>query len=272
MLISKLQQLGADRVGSTKLSGDELPSFYTFQTHFGSVSLHRTDSLRLIGFPDAVMPSVHAVIQQTWPKGVRSEGLYGGSYEFRMHGSPWYGQGREGAAARRLMRNLLATLYSLGWVMTFSTDLCKKTEDKDSLIFRHQSPPPPPCEWISVSFSKWDAIRLYDAPAELITALAQDLAPVLSKPTAFQHSPGVAEFRCVGTPWFANGKATMMSRQIALQMVMTLEQHGFSVYASIDQKLNFDHLQRGQPTFSETDTWHVCRPIDWRPGMPIFHK
>ena len=271
-MFSKLRQLGANHTSSTKQEGDALPGFYTFQSHFGSVSLHRSDSLRLIGFPDEVLPSVRGVIQQSWPKGVRSEGLYGGSYEFRMHGYPWFGKGLEGVAARRLIRNLLAMLCSLGWVMTISMDVSKKTEDKDSMIFRHQSPPPPQCEWISVSFSSWDKIRLYDAPSELITALTQDLRPVLSPATAFQHSPGVAELRCVGAPWFANGKATMMSRQIALQIVMTFEQHGFSVYASIDQKLNIDNRRQGHPTFSETDTWHACRPVDWRPGRPVFHK
>ncbi|WFD19832.1 hypothetical protein MCAP1_002072 [Malassezia caprae] len=271
-MFAKLRKLGVDSGSSSKSDGDELPGFYTFQSHFGSMSLHNTDCLRLIGFPDAVLPSVRKVIQQSWPGGVRSEKLYGGSYEFRMHGYPWYGKGNEGIAARRMMRNLLATLCSLGWVMTISTDLSKKTEDKDSLIFRHQSPPPPACEWMSVSFSNWGTIRLYDAPNELITSLARDLAPVLSSKTAYQHSPGVAELRCVGTPWYAHGKATMMSRQIALQMVMTLEQHGFTVYASIDQKLNVDDRRQGHFTFSETDTWHVCRTVDWRPGMPVFHK
>ncbi|WFD27663.1 hypothetical protein MNAN1_002664 [Malassezia nana] len=269
-MIEKLLPQGLTRSSSDKAEENALPSFYSFRSHFGSISMHQSDMLRLIGFPDEVLTPVRNVIQQSWPYGVRSERMYGGSYEFRMHGYPWNCQGYEAVAARRLVRNLLATLCSLGWVMTFSVDLSKKMEDKDSMIFRYQSPPPPTCEWMSVSFSQWHCIRLYDAPSDLVKALAQDLAPVLRSPTAYQHSPGVAELRCIGTPWYANGRATMTSRQIALQMVMTLEQHGFSVYASIDQKLNINYSNRYNHT--ETDTWHVCRPVDWRPGMPVFHK
>ncbi len=40
--------------------------------------------------------------------------------------------------------------------------------DKDSCLFRHQHPAPPPCAWMSISFNRGDRLRLIGAPQEII--------------------------------------------------------------------------------------------------------
>ena len=239
---------------------------YTFQSRMGSLSLHEADRIRFIGFPDDITNSARATIAHSWPRGISWERFYAGSYEFKLHGRPWDGKAESGIFARRLVRNLLASLYSAGWVMIFSTDVSKKARDKDTFIFRHQSPPPPPAEWISIAFSNYNKIRLIDAPPDLAWALDRSISVARAPRPMYEYSPGVAELLLNSFYWLAQGSTTMHARQLLLQLVLTLEEHGFTVYASVDQKNTY------QDDRSETDTWHLCRPTGWRPGMPVFHR
>lgn len=239
---------------------------YTFQSRFGSLSLHLSDRIRFLGFPPDVIDMLRQTITQSWPRGISCERPYAGSHEFKLNGYPWDGKGEAGMFARRLVRNVLGALYSVGWILIFSTDISKKETDKDSLIFRHQSPPPPPAEWISISFSQWNLIRLIDAPQDLAWAIHRAVAVAGLRREPHQYSPGVTEIALNSSYWFAEGTYTMLARQLLVQMVMTLEEHGFTVYASVDQKNTY------QDNRSETDTWHLCRAVDWKPGQPVFHR
>lgn len=60
-----------------------------------------------------------------------------------------------------------------------------------------------------------------------------------------EFAPGVWEVRFHGFPWAASGTDTMKTRELLLILVETLEEEGWSVYASIDQKTGGDQ---------ETDT------------------
>jgi hypothetical protein len=53
-----------------------------FSTTFASISLHRSDRLRLLKFPQADINALRAVIKSSWPFGIQKEQKYGGSYEY----------------------------------------------------------------------------------------------------------------------------------------------------------------------------------------------
>ena len=61
------------------------------------------------------------------------------------------------------------------------------------------------------------------------------------------HMLGVDELKLHGSPWYANGTDTMRVRELLLVLLETLEEEGWTVYASIDQK-------NGQENYTETDT------------------
>jgi hypothetical protein len=88
-----------------------------------------------------------------------------------------YGQGAEAVPARRLLIHLFHGLALQGWHLAASSDLTKKTMDKDTLFFR--SGPPIQRVFFSVSFNETDKIRLIDSPNEPIT-------------TAFRQTVGVS--------------------------------------------------------------------------------
>lgn len=158
-----------------------------------SVSLHRADRMRFLGFPPEILNMLRDTIKQSWPLGIQLEKPYGGSHEYVLWGFPWDGKGQAGIEARRLVRNVLAALYGAGWILIFSTDVSKKETDKDTMIFRHQMPPPPPSEWISIAFSQFNMVRLIDVPPDLSWELHNALTIARLRREPHQYSQGVTE-------------------------------------------------------------------------------
>ncbi|KAF1814800.1 hypothetical protein P152DRAFT_384025, partial [Eremomyces bilateralis CBS 781.70] len=239
-----------------------------FRTVFASLSLHMTDRLRFLQFPQEIITAVQNIITNVWSRGIQDTRLYHGSYEIKLRGNPCKRSGYSDDAvhSRRLMNHILATLYQHGWILSLSTDISKKAMDKDTLIFRKQDPPPRPAEWFSISFSKTDRIRFIDAPQQLVS----NMIALFQKETQSHASfrlPHVYELKMNGYPWMASGSDTMYARSLILKLIEGLESHGFTVYASIDQKTGTSSdNHRG-----ETDTFHCCRQIGWQPGLPVFH-
>jgi hypothetical protein len=237
------------------------PAFYT---NFASVSLHMSDRIRLMQFPPDVCAAVRQNINVSWPNGIQAEREYYGSLEFKMKGYPWSPVGEDAIFARRLTRGIMATLYAHGWILYISSDISMKQGDKDNLFFRHQEPAPAPCEWFSITFSRGDRLRLIDAPQ----AVVDDVIAVM-RPYTQSHQPykvaNVYEIKFNGYPFMASGGDTMTSRMMCLQLFAVFEQHGYTVYASIDQKYGGEHGQ-------ETDSWHLSKPTGWTPGAPVYHS
>ena len=238
----------------------------TFQTKFASLSLHQNDKLRLLDFPDEAAEVIKLAISTGWPHGLQEHRTVHNSLELKLKGHPWLGLGTDSMHARRLMRQIFHHLFDAGWILSLSTDVSKKTRDKDTLIFRYQSPPPKPRDWICVAFSKKDRLRLMDAPIEVTNAVHEQIRDQIQEIVA-HPLPGVWEAKLKGWPWspLRDGEDVMNTRRLLLRLFAILENHGFTVYASIDQKADIDSER------SETDTWHCCRLKDWERGAPVYH-
>jgi hypothetical protein len=254
-----------------------------FQTHFASMSMHAADDLRFLSFPTPVIDACRATTQALWSGGIQREGMYANSYEFKLSGYPWSSMGSSAMQARRLMAGLLGTLHGLGWVLTLNTDVSKSPGDKDTLLFRHQSPSPALCDWCSISFSRADRMRLIDVSPEVCQTLCARLGQEWVNRVG-EYAPGIQEIKFHGYPWSASGKETMRVRGLFLVMLATLEEEGWTVYASVDQS-----MAGGSDNTSETDTvsfvvsssqdswwltvlqWHCCRLKGWVRGAPVYH-
>lgn len=245
-------------------SQSEPPSYFT--TSFASLSLHMTDRIRLLDFPQEIVDLVRNVLQRNWQRGIQQECVYYGSYEFKLYGRPWSisMDVQQAIDARRLIRHLFAALYDVGWILALSTDVSRKQADKDTLIFRHQTPAPAKCEWMSIDFARGDRIRIMDAPQSVLDAVNTQLQPAIQEHVR-PKVIGMWELKLHGYPWRAVGGETMNARRTLLQLFMVLERFGFTVYASIDQE------STTQDNSSEADTWHCLRPIGWAPGAPVYH-
>ncbi|KAL2060337.1 hypothetical protein VTL71DRAFT_9732 [Oculimacula yallundae] len=263
------EKSGFSERGSAQQSTSNAPAYTPFRTAFASLSLHRSDRIRLLSFPQSEIDGIRAVIRQTYTKGLQDEQKYGGSHEFKLYGHPWYGQTSDAITSRVVVREILAYLFSVGWILHASTDVSKKVEDKDTLFFRKQQQPPPASEWVSISFNRSDRLRLIGADEQLRFAFKN----LLSEMRLLQEDCGwkdqslkAWEFKINGYPWLASGEETMRTRLLLMRMLECLECSGWSLYASIDQS-----SASGNDT-SETDTWYCVRERGWVPGSAVFHR
>jgi hypothetical protein len=243
----------------------------SFKTSFASISLHKTDRIRLLHFPPEDITAIRNVIKQNWPSGIQDERPYANSHEFKCRGNPWSGQGADAIPARVLMREILAYPFSCGWILTASTDVLKSIYEKDTMLFRKQVFPPPASEWIAISFNQGDRLRLIGAPADLIVPFQTLLKSMGLWQNAEWKDRGqnVFEFKINGWPWRPTGEATMTTRLLLLRMFETLEAGGWSLYATVDQN-NGQHSKNSSST--GTDSWYCVRAVDWVPGNSVFHR
>jgi hypothetical protein len=70
--------------------------------------------------------------------------------------------------------SVLSALHHHGWNLLKSTDVFKKEQDKDTLIFQFGIPLTA-TSFFAVSFNELDKLRLIDVPPELISAVQQTI-------------------------------------------------------------------------------------------------
>lgn len=71
---------------------------------FCSISLNRTDRLRVICAPVGIVNMIRGVIQTVWSHGViQDEKDHHGSWEFKLSGNPWHSYKEESVMARYFM-------------------------------------------------------------------------------------------------------------------------------------------------------------------------
>ncbi|CAJ2502280.1 Uu.00g096740.m01.CDS01 [Anthostomella pinea] len=234
---------------------------------FASLSMHSFDRLRLLGFPSEIQQLVRQTLQAHWPRGVQEERPYGGSYEFKLKGNPWRALSEDGVTARRLITRLLEALFNVGWVLNLSADVSCKQRDIDTLIFRRQAAPPSPCDWMCMYFTSGDRIRVIDAPHDFEAALKRMLGAAVQTDKGYTYRGGY-ELKMRGWPWRASGEETMLARQMVLDMLSLLDEHGWSVYACVDQK---EKPGGDNDSIGDADTWHCRRVQGWAPGLPAYN-
>jgi hypothetical protein len=118
---------------------------------------------------------------------------------------------------------------------------------------------------MSISFDQGDLMRLINAPQDLGHSIATALGPKVQRT---QILGAVYEIKLRGYPWRASGKDTVQTRELLLVLLECLEEHGFSLYASIDQ----ENGPGGDSHATEADTWFCNRQADWTQGAPIYHN
>jgi hypothetical protein len=257
----------ADKVDFPLLDGPEknkfeylIPADSRFRTSFACMSLHGVDRVRFLQFPQEIIFGLRSVIQTSWYLGIQALQQYSLSHEFKLNGSPWRGQGSDAIPARIVMGSILAYLYSVGWILQASTNVTKMEYDKDAFIFRKQETPPPETDWIAISFNQSNRLRLIGANSQLISAFRTMLkvTKLLAGEGWKDKSRKTWEFKIQGAPWIAaSGEEKMVVKLLLLKLVETLEKHGWSLYASVDQNA------ASMGPSGKTDTWFCTRKKGW---------
>lgn len=132
------------------------------------------------------------------------------------------------------------------------------------MIFRYQNPPPPSCDWLTISFPRANTIEIVDAPSSDLTdaLVAEYTSSHLLK--SHELEPTRLTFRFYGRPWYACAfsEKSVQSRILLLKLLEILEKFGYKFFASVD----------GVNGFDKADMILVTRQQGRTPGMPVSHR
>ena len=229
---------------------------------FAVLVIAKSDRIRLFSFPRTIVDAIQEMIQSLWPRGIQKVQEFSDSHEFKLCGRPWGSNVDEETLATRLLSRILAMLHSHGWVLDITTDISKRMDTRDALLFRHKQLIPESCEWTSINFNGSDQLLIIDAPSDLIQAFTEGLSLITKnhKPYKLQD---VYELRLSPGQWgtFPDDPIPMQSWKLALRLTELLASHGFRVYGSIHQKCSASSF--------EASTWHCFRRRGWVSGAPV---
>lgn len=112
----------------------------TISNTYAILSLHHSDTIRFLQFPESLYTGAAALLRASWPPGIQSERPYSQAYEYKLKGRPFGTLGdQESVGSRRLVRDLLAFLHRRGWVVVTPLNQSSHAGCKDTLIFRQQA-------------------------------------------------------------------------------------------------------------------------------------
>ncbi len=110
---------------------------------YASIFLQNRDKMRLLQFPDAIITKLEPIVRASWAPGIQGSRRVAEAYEFKLAGCPWGILGdREAVGGRILLRNVLAFLYSQGWLLVSSVSTSRVVGCKDTMIFRQRRTAP----------------------------------------------------------------------------------------------------------------------------------
>ncbi|KAK4177361.1 hypothetical protein QBC36DRAFT_185235 [Triangularia setosa] len=243
-------------------------------SQYATLSFHKTDTVRLLCFPDDIKSNVESLIASVWPPGIQSTGPCGEAYEFefKLKGKPWgYFGTQDAVGAIRLLRDILALLYDQSWELVTSAICSRRYTAKDTLIFRKNSPsssalPVQQVEWLGLATAFYDKIRIVyeaknvgrpglEADHDHLGIVIMNLKKMLESLDYFEKgdwSHDSFEFKLKGRPWRSRGEDSVKMRLMVLRLLETMESMGWRVYATILQRTGTDEDRM-------MDTWYFVR-------------
>ncbi|ORZ36197.1 hypothetical protein BCR44DRAFT_1432969 [Catenaria anguillulae PL171] len=224
---------------ATDLAPSAPPPSYDYEASTATLSLHSSDTLRVVGCDPATINCLRNGIVRFWPRGIQEEGeskvgQYT-TYKFKLKGNPWWGNAEESVHARQLMSAIFRSMLESGWRLLASFDSSKKEMDKDTLAFLRSTPIQlaSPSDLFSISFNEQDLLRVIGASPEVDPIVHQTI---------------------LNNPWYPWEKTEAIHSRIMLtQLLARLRKMGYHLYASVD-------ISGGSEGY-DTDSWFVVKAL-----------
>lgn len=197
-----------------------------------SITFNMSDRIRLIGLPIDVINSMRVAITKSWGQ-IQNERDYCSTYEFKLIGFPWDGQGESAVASRRLLAAILKTMAKFGWNLLQAADVSKKKHGKDILFFE-KGIPDPDADLFGISFNMEDRLRIIDAP-EFAGCVRDAIKTQWKNGIQCERMyNGSIEFQLRGYPWYPEGSATVYGPKLLCQVIANIRAKGYKLYGSIN--------------------------------------
>lgn len=81
---------------------DQPPPYYVSYEH-ACLSLISTNRIQLIRFPTEIIDIIRQAIRTGWSAGIQTQQITDNTYELKLNGHPWHGQGVQSVTARTMM-------------------------------------------------------------------------------------------------------------------------------------------------------------------------
>lgn len=218
-----------------------------------SLSMHWSDKLRFLNFPDEIFLGVRTLIQNSWAGGIQSEKANGPAYEYKLKGRPFGSHGtQEAIAARVLMRNILSYLYDRQWLLVMPYTLTGRNRAKDILVFKKQDEPLVPVDWLVVTVSGANTLRVIGDEPDVIRAVGSKISDMKTL-QAIEVKHGSFEFQLESNLWRAVDERAIRAHQVMIAVLDTLDANGWRAYSAFRQR-----TQNGD--YHKADTWYFVKP------------
>ncbi|XP_078342440.1 uncharacterized protein LOC144628243 [Oculina patagonica] len=222
------------------------PGLQPIPEHF-TIGFNSENLLRLIGNTEVLVSPVRNVLQTFWDRGIQKEERYAESWQFKLHGTPWWTSGLDAANSRFLVVKLLEAMQANGWSVVAAIDCSKKTQDKNSLLFRQSQPRQSP--FFCISLNETDELRLINAPED-VTELCQEVIQsqyVLGVRRTQLYGTSL-EFKLNGNPWSCgiDGHDGIHGRNLICHLISALASRHWRPVISIDVAAKYIHQDKGE--------------------------
>eukprot|EP00494_Astrolonche_serrata_P024810 UN25070 len=201
-----------------------------------AVSMNAWDKLRFM--PSKVFEplrnSITGIIKSTWGN-IQKEEHYGGSYQYKLKGNPWYPSGVEGITSRLLILDVINYLLSQGWKMALSTDVMRKEADTSTIFFVRDYKPLK-CNTGFIFPTDWNRLRLMGnlpITGEEVKTIAAGCGILVSR--IYQPQARVTEIKFSGNVW-AGGTPNnrVKNKQLMIGISNLMAKKGWICVDSID--------------------------------------
>ncbi|XP_078368412.1 uncharacterized protein LOC144652262 [Oculina patagonica] len=221
------------------------PVLQPIPEHF-TISFNGENLLRLIGNTEVLLSPVRNVLQTFWDRGIQKEERYAESWQFKLHGTPWWTSGLDAANSRLLVVKLMEAMQAYGWSVVAVIDCSKKTQDKNNLLFRQSQPRQSP--FFCISLNETDELRLINAPDD-VTKLCQEVIQsqyVLGVRRTQLYGTSL-EFKLMGNPWSCghHGHDGIHGRNLICHLISALASRCWKPVISIDVSAKYIHQDKG---------------------------
>ncbi|WVQ88780.1 hypothetical protein IAS59_002517 [Cryptococcus gattii] len=181
---------------STSLSPPTPPP--PFPPSFGCIHLARSDRIRLIGLPSVVYDDVEQAILRVWVPGLQGKFPMYQSFEWKLSGYPWTGQGAEAVQARRLLCHVLHALSKHGWYLHMRGISSRYRLMKQAFM---------------------TAVRTWSRGIQ----------------SEKEKEPGCYQFKLKGLPWYtSDGDQVIHARLLGCTILTAMDSVGFELKGSVD--------------------------------------
>jgi len=219
------------------------------------MSLNRNDRLRIIGAPSYIETEAEEVVCEHW--GVQGVAPYGGAFQLKLYGTPWWADGEDTVKARNVIAQLIGKFKSLGWEVGATLDVSRKLQDKTVFIFRQC--PPEQQHFAVLSFHGSDKIRFFSNCPDT-SSISEGIESVFDAANLIQNISyywKAKQWQIKGIPFSGHQNHGMEQRMIIHQLTKVLRLFhtlGWRLVASADISAKY-HKSNNTEHALDTHSW-----------------